>query len=619
MAAINLSSAFNQGLEGGESALSVAMQNYQVQVSEATTKKSEDLVPAEGIGQEFLRAGLGNLGGKIANATGLKSLSKIGQESITTTLRNAAEEAAGKGKAFAAKGVKTRLNDALEARGFSRFSDEELDAIGDKPSDVVKAFAAKAKGTGEQALSAVRDQADAVGGGAQRAVQSAAADAGGVARTAEGDEVFDAFKDHADSRIASLRNRIATDPNVQVVVAADDGAEKTSIGTGLAKGQFADHASGATNSVRAGQAPIENVGDDAQSYVSSELDRLQKDFPGRVKYGRVGGAIPENEIHVWGANSSNVNTPIGSVVTGKEQAAAIGVGSERELGIVSTPLTGLPDTSFRAAAPSAAGAKASEAPLLAVPEDATPTDFKAQAKAAFGGASDADKQSIRNLVRSDPIATRNPLDPDLSSTDRANVLKRRGEIIDDFKQRAAGLDKAPSLPDGGTLGLSAGGSEPARVETKANAPVAPAGEQGTPVPAVPAEPAVAPTEAPAGEAPPPAAAPPPASEPPEPPVSINAADEPPVPNGGAFRQEVESTVKSGMSDVEDGLSTATKTLGAADLAAGGLDVLGDVAEAGLGIASLFLPSLLGGGGSSVAPPTAGFQASCQAGVSSTDA
>ena len=451
MAAINLSSAFNQGLEGGESALSVAMQNYQVQVSEATTKKSEDLVPVEGVGQEFLRAGLGNLGGKIANATGLKSLSKIGQESITTTLRNAAEEAAGKGKAFAAKGVKTRLNDALEARGFSRFSDEELDAIGDKPSDVVKAFAAKAKGTGEQALSAVRDQADAVGGGTQRAVQSAAAEAGGVARTAEGEE--------------------------------------------------------------------------------------------------------------------------------------------------------------------------GSATLLPVSEDAARAGYKAKVMAddGYSGASKADKQSIRDIMRSDPIAGKNPLDPDLSSTDRVNVLKRRGEIIDDFKQRATGLDKAPSLPDGGTLGLSAEGSEPARVETKANEPVAPAGEQRPPVPAVPAEPAVAPTEAPAGEAPPPAAAPPPASDPSKPPVSINAADEPPVPNGGAFRQEVESTVRSGMSDVDDGLSTATKTLGAADLAAGGLDVLGDVAEAGLGIASLFLPSLLGGGGSSVAPPTAGFQASYQAGVSSTDA
>ena len=79
----------------------------------------------------------------------------------------------------------------------------------------------------------------------------------------------------------------------------------------------------------------------------------------------------------------------------------------------------------------------------------------------------------------------------------------------------------------------------------------------------------------------------------------------------------DDAIKTTSSGIEDGIQAATKTLGAADIAAGGLDIFGDVAEVGLGILGAFLPSILGGGGKSVAAPTPTFEASNQIGVTST--
>jgi hypothetical protein len=142
-----------------------------------------------------------------------------------------------------------------------------------------------------------------------------------------------AFRDHVDSRVQELRTKLDADPELNVKIAADEGSESTNIGTGLAKGQHADYAE-ATGE--------EDVGDKVQKYISDKLDDLKADYPDRVSFGKVGGDIPENELHVWGANSSNVDLPAGTKIPGAGQAEAIGTAGENEFGIVSTPLNGLP-------------------------------------------------------------------------------------------------------------------------------------------------------------------------------------------------------------------------------------------------------------------------------------
>ena len=140
-----------------------------------------------------------------------------------------------------------------------------------------------------------------------------------------------AFRDHVDDRVQQLRNKLDDDPELSLKIAGDD--EGTSIGTGLAKGQHTAYAE------RTGG---EDVGDKVQQYISDKMDDLKADYPDRVSFGQVGGDIPENEIHVWGANAQNVNLPAGTAIDGEGQAAAIGTAGENEFGIVSTPLKGLP-------------------------------------------------------------------------------------------------------------------------------------------------------------------------------------------------------------------------------------------------------------------------------------
>ena len=79
----------------------------------------------------------------------------------------------------------------------------------------------------------------------------------------------------------------------------------------------------------------------------------------------------------------------------------------------------------------------------------------------------------------------------------------------------------------------------------------------------------------------------------------------------------DDAIKTTSTGIEDGIQTATKALGAADIASGGLDLFGDIAEVGLGVLGSFLPSILGGGGSSIKPPSPTFEASNQIGVTST--
>ena len=108
-------SNYYSGLEQQQMSYSQALQNYQVRVSEATTKKSEDLIPAEMLGGEFLKGGLGKLGSRISAKTGLKSLRNLGKEPLSKTLQNTAKEAAQKAKDFASDAVKKRLGSINDA------------------------------------------------------------------------------------------------------------------------------------------------------------------------------------------------------------------------------------------------------------------------------------------------------------------------------------------------------------------------------------------------------------------------------------------------------------------------------------------------------------------------
>ena len=64
--------------------------------------------------------------------------------------------------------------------------------------------------------------------------------------------------------------------------------------------------------------------------------------------------------------------------------------------------------------------------------------------------------------------------------------------------------------------------------------------------------------------------------------------------------------------ITSALSKLTEGLGTSDLASGGLDVIGDIGEAALGIASLVIPSLIHEG---VNKPSSVFSSSMQAGAS----
>ena len=144
-------------------------------------------------------------------------------------------------------------------------------------------------------------------------------------------DVEEAFRDHVDSRVQQLRSKLDADPELSVKIAGND--QGTSIGTGLAKGQHTAYAE---------QTGGEDVGDKVQQYISEKMDDLKADYPDRVSFGRVGGDIPENEIHVWGANAQNVNLPAGTTIDGTGQASDIATAGENEFGIVSTPLKGVP-------------------------------------------------------------------------------------------------------------------------------------------------------------------------------------------------------------------------------------------------------------------------------------
>tara|TARA_R110001606_G_scaffold156790_1_gene299660 strand:- start:4518 stop:6641 length:2124 start_codon:yes stop_codon:yes gene_type:complete len=149
------------------------------------------------------------------------------------------------------------------------------------------------------------------------------------------------FKAHVDSRINELKTRLTADPETKVVIAGKEG-EGTNIGTENAVTQFKTFTS--NNNL------AKNPGPEIQKYTADQLQKLHDDptVGERVSFGRVKNSnqIKDNEIHVWGANTNNANLADGEPVAQSDggQARVIAQGSPREVGIVSTPLTGVPTT-----------------------------------------------------------------------------------------------------------------------------------------------------------------------------------------------------------------------------------------------------------------------------------
>ena len=146
------------------------------------------------------------------------------------------------------------------------------------------------------------------------------------------------FKAHVDEKVAGLQQSV--DSGQKIVIAADKDGTQSNIGSNLAKGQFAKY----TKDEGLAKDPSQEV----QDYTNSKLEELRANNPEQVSYGRIKPVedIPEGTIHVWGANSNNSDLPTGTPVAQGDggQARVIGEGSPKEVGIVSTPLTGLPTT-----------------------------------------------------------------------------------------------------------------------------------------------------------------------------------------------------------------------------------------------------------------------------------
>ncbi len=242
------------------------------------------------------------------------------------------------------------------------------------------------------------------------------------------------YKGHVDERVNELKSKL-TDPSQKVVIAGKEG-EGTYIGTDRAKGQWEDFSQ---------QQGIRNVGPEVQKYTSDQLNQLKADYPDQVSFGRVKSAddIPADEIHVWGANTGNANVANGSAFPAGSggQAAVIGKGSPNELGIVSTPLTGIPDV--KASAAPQVASSSGQAPLKYDPRASRRTNFSERIDAL----SDEDKASIK----ADYNAGKTAVQPNETPEQRTSRIADNNKLTDDLvtaKENASTASEAnnPSAP-----------------------------------------------------------------------------------------------------------------------------------------------------------------------------
>jgi len=133
-------------------------QERQIATAHFEAEKKEIVDPLAFIGGGMATSAAGSLGKKIAAKSGIKAFEKLGQESISTTMKNAAKEALEKGKsaltgkingtiqnAISKDGGKDLINKTLRENGYSELSDADFanpSTLGDK---ILKQSVSKAK------------------------------------------------------------------------------------------------------------------------------------------------------------------------------------------------------------------------------------------------------------------------------------------------------------------------------------------------------------------------------------------------------------------------------------------------------------------------------------------
>tara|TARA_R110001592_G_scaffold243167_4_gene504077 strand:- start:355 stop:1611 length:1257 start_codon:yes stop_codon:yes gene_type:complete len=133
-------------------------QERQIATAHFEAEKKELVDPLSFIGGGMASSAAGSLGKKIAAKSGIKAFEKLGQESISTTMKNAAKEALEKGKsaltgkingtiqnAISKDGGKDLINKTLKENGYAELSDADFanpSTLGDK---ILKQSVSKAK------------------------------------------------------------------------------------------------------------------------------------------------------------------------------------------------------------------------------------------------------------------------------------------------------------------------------------------------------------------------------------------------------------------------------------------------------------------------------------------
>ena len=133
-------------------------QERQIATAHFENEKKELVDPLSFIGGGMASSAAGSLGKKIAAKSGIKAFEKLGQESISTTMRNAAKEALEQGKsaltgkingtiqnAISKDGGKDLINKTLRENGFAELTDADFanpSTLGDK---ILKQSVSKAK------------------------------------------------------------------------------------------------------------------------------------------------------------------------------------------------------------------------------------------------------------------------------------------------------------------------------------------------------------------------------------------------------------------------------------------------------------------------------------------
>jgi hypothetical protein len=138
--------------------LSEYNQERQIATAHFEAEKKELVDPLSFIGGGMASSAAGSLGKKLAAKSGIKAFEKLGQESISTTMRNAAKEALEKGKsaltgklngtiqnAISKDGGRDLINKTLKENGYDELTDADFanpSSLGDK---ILKQSVSKAK------------------------------------------------------------------------------------------------------------------------------------------------------------------------------------------------------------------------------------------------------------------------------------------------------------------------------------------------------------------------------------------------------------------------------------------------------------------------------------------